>query len=139
MDLPLCDDAATAVAACGLVARSHVQDDDLLWITDRFRALANRLPRRIVVPLTCRTMAGFDLQLSNAMGPPEASRTAGVATVGMCPFPVGGPSALTVTLATHAGVASVGIVTDRQAIPDPELLVHHLEDGFKAVIALARD
>jgi diacylglycerol O-acyltransferase len=139
LDMPLRDDAAVAVTECGRVASSHIRDDDVLWVLDRFRALANRLPRRVVVPMTRRTMGGYDLQLSNAMGPTErGTSTTGVETLATCPLPIG-PSALTITLATFAGDVSVGVCTDRVAIPDPELLVHHLEEGFKAVIALAAD
>jgi hypothetical protein len=139
VELPLLDDPATAVVECGRVARSHTQDEDVLWLLDRFRALANRLPRRLTVPITRKTMAGFDLQLSNARGPDERNTFFGVTTLAQCPFPVGGPSAVTITMATFGGRADLGIVTDRAAIPDPELLVHHLEEGLKAVIALAVD
>ena len=135
--LPLCDDPAAAVKLCGEVSRAHREDRDVLWVIDRFRAFANRLPRRLVVPMTKKTMAGVDMQISNVAGDPERTWTAGVENLTGVALPVGGPSALTLLLVSGAGKANLGIVTDRAAIPDPEHLVACLEHGIAAVSALA--
>ena len=116
---------------------THREDRDVLWVIDRFRAFANRLPRRLVVPMTKKTMAGVDMQISNVAGDPERTWTAGVENLTGVALPVGGPSALTLLLVSGAGKANLGIVTDRAAIPDPEHLVACLEHGIAAVSALA--
>jgi diacylglycerol O-acyltransferase / wax synthase len=138
MPLPLIDDPATAVKACRELSRSHRDDEDVMWLTDRFRALANRMPRRLVVPMTRRTLSGINVQLSCIHGPQEKPVPMnGVVGMGGCGLPIGAPGALAVTLATSWERADAGIMMDRVAIRDPEVLLRHIEDAFAAVAALA--
>jgi diacylglycerol O-acyltransferase len=113
--LPLLDDPVAAIKACGEVSREHRQDKDVLFVIDRFRALANRLPKRIVVPMTKKMMTGVDLQISNVAGNPRQTYTAGVANLGGVALPVGGLNALAITMASRADRATVGVVSDRTA------------------------
>ncbi len=136
--LPLCDDAAEAVKLCGEVSREHQADKDVLFVIDRLRAFANRLPKRIVLPMTKTTMGGVDLQISNVVGLQRQTYSAGVANLKGVSFPVGGLNALAITMISRAeGGASLAIVSDRAAIPDPENLVRRLQEGFAEVAALA--
>ena len=137
LDLPVCSDPAAAVKSCGFVARSHLDDRDVLWLIDRSRAIANRLPQRLMGRISQRQMRGFDLQLSNVAGTPVRTYEGGVEILAACGLPTSGPSALTVILSSGAGVAHVGITTDPAAIPDPEHLVAHIDEAFRAVIGLA--
>jgi diacylglycerol O-acyltransferase len=135
--MPLCDDAATAVKLCGEVASEHRADKDVLYVIDRLRAFANRLPKRIVVPMTRRQMGGVDLQISNVYGNPRTTYFGGVRSLKGVPFPVGGLNALAITMVTRGGRADIGIVSDRVAIPDGEHLARRVREGFEEVAALA--
>ena len=137
VELPVCEDPAEAVKACAAVVRGHLEDHDVLWLLDRFRAIANRLPQRLLGRITERQMRGFDLQLSNSAGLPARSYVAGVETIGQCGLAVTGPSALTIILSSNGGIASLGISTDPVAITDPEHLVARIDEAFRAVIGLA--
>ena len=137
VDLPLGTDASELTKASHEVARAHLDDHDVLWLLDRFRALANRLPRRVIVPITRKTMAGYDVQMSSIAGPSEWTPNAGVHTLAATALPIG-PSGLTLTFVSGPGVADLGITSDRASIPDPEHLVACLRAGFDAVIALGR-
>ena len=137
LPMPLCDDPATAIKLCGEMAREHRADDDVLFVIDRFRAFANRLPKRIVGPMTRRTMSGVDLQISNVAGNPRRTYFGGVASLKGVALPVGGLSALAITMVSHGGRADVGIVSDKVALPDGDLLVRRIQEGFDAVAALA--
>ena len=137
LPLPLCDDPATAVKLCGEVANEHRADTDVLFVIDRLRAFANRLPKRVVVPMTKRQMSGVDLQISNVFGNPRQTYFGGVASLKGVAMPVGGLNALAITMASRAGRADVGIVSDRVAMPDGENLARRIEEGFAAIAALA--
>jgi WS/DGAT/MGAT family acyltransferase len=137
IDLPLGDDPTQAVKACHDLVRAHLEDRDLLWLIDRGRAIANRLPRRLMLPLTRKGTAGYDMQISNIFGPPRRASSTGVQTLGSCGLPMG-PSALTLALVSSSDIADLGITTDRASIPDPENLTARLEQGFQAIIDLAR-
>jgi hypothetical protein len=137
LGLPLVDDAATAVKTCGEVARTHKDDRDVLWLIDRFRALANRMPKRLVANATRKTLQGIDLQISNIQGIPVRYWVAGVECLRGVPFPVACPSALSMILVSNRGTGEIGLTTDPAAIPDPEHLIDRILEGFAEVAALA--
>jgi diacylglycerol O-acyltransferase len=135
--LPLLDDAETALKQCREVARSHREDRDVLWLIDRFRAFANRLPTALVVKATRRTMQGIDLQVSNVQGIPLRHWVAGVEPLRTAPFPVALSSGVAMILQSSAGRAELGLTTDPATIKDPEHLIDRILEGFAEVAALA--
>ncbi len=137
LGLPLCEDAATAVKACGEVSRAHRDDRDVLWVIDRLRAMANRAPRRLVVAASKKTLTGVDLQISNVPGISRRMWVGGVETLRGTAFNIGGPSALSLILQGGSPTGHLGMETDPAAIHDPEHLVERLAEGFAAVAALA--
>ena len=134
--LPLLDDPAVAVKECRAVSRTLRDDVDGLYLIERFRTLANRLPKALVRRFMVRAIDGLDLSLSNVKGMPVRTWIAGVEVLDTVPFIVGGP-ALCITLISGAGLATLGVVTCPEAIPDPALLMRRLEEGIAEVSALA--
>ena len=138
LGLPLLDDAETALKQCREVARSHREDRDVLWLIDRFRAFANRLPTALVVNATRRTLQGIDLQVSNVQGIPTRHWVAGVEPLRSAPFPVALSSGVAMILQSSAGRAELGLTTDPATIKDPQHLIARLLEGFVEVAALAK-
>ena len=136
LGLPVLDDAATALKECREVAGAHKEDQDVLWLIDRFRAIANRLPKGLVAGATRKTLQGVDLQISNVQGIPVRFWVAGVESLRGVPFPVACPSAISMILMSSRGSAQIGLTTDPEAIPDPEHLIERILEGFAEVSAL---
>jgi hypothetical protein len=139
LELPLLDDARDAVTTAAEVSRAHRNDKDVVWIIDRLRALANRLPRRLVVPEAAKTLKNMDLQISNLPGNPFRVWIAGVESLRGFSFPTAGPGLAMIFSGARNDRATLAISTDPEAIRDPEHLVDRLREGFDEVIALGAD
>jgi diacylglycerol O-acyltransferase len=135
--LPLLDDAAVAVKESRALSRAQRDDKEALWMFDRFRALANRLPKAGVRALFGRSVKSLDLSLSNVKGMPLRNWIAGVEVLDTTAYIVGGP-AIGATLISLPDHASLGVVTCPEAIPDPERLMARIAEGIAEVSALAR-
>ncbi len=136
LPLPLLEDATTAVKACQAVSRTFREDDDLLWLLDRFRAAANRAPKPILKHWLGGAMKGIDVSVSNVKGMPVRNWVAGVEILDTYPFLIGGP-AVAATLLSGPERAILGVVTCPEAVPDPEHLMHRFAEGIAEVAALA--
>jgi WS/DGAT/MGAT family acyltransferase len=136
LQLPLLEDAAIAVKESRAVSRALRDDRDALVLMDRFRTIGNRLPKAAIRSLFVRSMGGIDLSLSNVKGMPLRNWIAGVEVLDTVPFIVGGP-ALCITLISGPALASLGVVTCPEAVPDPDLLMQRLEEGIAEVSSLA--
>ena len=135
MELPLVDDASIALKACMDLTRTARTDTDLLWLTDRLRAVGNRMPRALIARFIATSMHALDLSVSNVRGAPVRQWVAGVEVLDTLPF-LAGSGALSVTLVSGAEHASLGVVTCPVAITDPEQLMARLAEGFAEVAAL---
>jgi diacylglycerol O-acyltransferase len=136
LQLPLLDDVAVAVKECRAVSRALRDDEDALYLMDRFRTVGNRMPKALLRSLFVRSMNGIDVTLSNVKGMPMRAWIAGVEVLDTVPFIVGGP-ALCITLISGPGHATLGVVSCPEAIPDPDVLMRRLEEGIAEVSALA--
>jgi WS/DGAT/MGAT family acyltransferase len=134
--LPLLDDPALAVKESRALSRAQQDDKDALWMFDRFRALANRLPKAGLRALFGRSVKSLDLSLSNVKGMPLRNWIAGVEVLDTTAYIVGGP-AIGATLVSLPDHASLGVVTCPEAIPDPERLMARIAEGIADVSALA--
>jgi diacylglycerol O-acyltransferase len=135
--LPLLDDAAEAVKSCGAVSRAHRDDQDVLWLLDRFRAAGNRLPKSVIARLWGPSVKAIDLSISNVKGMPLRNWVAGVEVLDTIPFIVGGP-AIAATLLSGPNGATLGVVTDPECVADPAHLMARLAEGIAEVAALAQ-
>jgi hypothetical protein len=135
--LPLLHDAAEAVKSCGAVSRAHRDDQDVLWLLDRFRAAGNRLPKSVIARLWGPSVKAIDLSISNVKGMPLRNWVAGVEVLDTIPFIVGGP-AIAATLLSGPNGATLGVVTDPECVADPAHLMARLAEGIAEVAALAQ-
>lgn len=136
LELPIHDEITAAIKECAEVSRIHRDDTDVLWLIDRLRALANRLPRRLVVNATKKATAGFDLQVSNVNGIPVRYWIAGVESLRGFTFPTAGPG-VAIIMSSSRGKANLALSTCPEAIKDPEHLLDRISGAFDEVYALA--
>jgi hypothetical protein len=88
--------------------------------------------------MTLKSSSSLNLQASNFPGLSRPSYLAGARIERMYPFgPVPG-SAMMATLVTHDGIACIGVATDHDAVPDPDLLNECMREGLAEVLALAK-
>ena len=100
--------------------------------------VASRLPAAALAALSLRFARGIDLQASNIPGLTRPAYLAGARIERMYVFgPVPG-SAIMATLVSHEGMCCVGIATDHDAVPDPEVLAGCFEHGLREVVALGQ-
>jgi hypothetical protein len=99
--------------------------------------LTSRLPAGVLTAVTLRSSSALDLQASNFPGLARPAYLAGARMERMYPFgPVPG-SAMMSTLVTHDGVCCIGVTTDNDAVPDPDLLNACMRQALDEVLELA--
>jgi len=99
--------------------------------------LLNRLPTTALTGLFGSMMKGLDFTTSNVPGAPFPVYLAGTPLVAQFPFgPLSG-AATNITLLSYQNDLNIGVNSDPAAIPDPEVLIASLEEGFADVLALA--
>ncbi len=135
MEMALLDDAAMAVKRCIELTRAHIADTDVLWLNERLRGVANRLPPAVTGRMMAKAMHALDLSVSNVRGAPMRQWVAGVEVLATLPF-LAGSSALAISLVSGGGHATLGVVTCPEAIRDPENLMARLAEGIAEVSAL---
>jgi hypothetical protein len=98
--------------------------------------LTSRLPAGVLTAITLRSSSALDLQASNFPGLARPAYLAGARMERMYPFgPVPG-SAMMSTLVTHEGVCCIGVTTDNDAVPDPDLLNACMQEALDEVLGL---
>lgn len=97
-------------------------------------AILNALPSAALASM----MKNIDLVASNVPGIPVPIYLAGARATGFFGLgPIAG-TALNCTLVSYAGRCSIGVHSDRSAVPDPEVLRDCLRDGFDEVLRSAK-
>ncbi|MGZ6736055.1 MAG: wax ester/triacylglycerol synthase domain-containing protein [Nocardioides sp.] len=108
---------------------------DFLGVT---APVTSRLPSPLLAALSVRFAGAIDLQASNIPGINRSAYLAGARIERMFVFgPVPG-SAIMATLLSHEDTCCIGVVTDQQAVPDPDVLLACVERGLAEVLALGR-
>ncbi len=99
--------------------------------------LLNRLPTSVVTALFGTMVKSVDFTTSNVPGAPFPVYLAGVRMLAQFPFgPLAG-AALNITLLSYQNDLNIGIASDPEAVPDPDLLVSSLSEGFDDVLDVA--
>ena len=108
-----------------------------LRFAEAFAGLLRRLPAALRLRLFGGMLKGVDVLASNVAGVTFPLYLAGARIGGLVAFgpPLG--AALNVTLLTYLDRASIGVVTDTRAVPDPDVLMACLQEGFAEVLASA--
>ena len=113
-----------------------VRQEPALDFLGRAAPLVSRLPGPLLAALTLRFSHSIDLQASNIAGLTRGAYIGGARIGRMFVFgPVPG-SAIMATLLSHEGTCCVGVATDNDAVPDPDVLVECFERGLDEVVAL---
>jgi WS/DGAT/MGAT family acyltransferase len=107
--------------------------EPVLASTDAVAGVLNRLPTTMVTRLFGSMLKGVDFTTSNVPGVPMPVYLCGPRLVAQYPFgPLSG-AATNITLLSYLDDLHIGINTDRAAVPDPDVLVECLEEGFAEV------
>ena len=101
--------------------------------TEAIAEVLNLLP----IGVTGGMLRHVDLLASNVPGFGSSVYLAGARVEGFYPFGATLGSAANVTLMSYNGTCNIGIDTDGSAVPDPDLFVRCMRDGFAEVLALA--
>ena len=112
-------------------------DEEALEVVPALVAELTRLPTTAATRVFRRLLSGTDAQASNVPGSPLPMYLLGNRLVEQFPFGPTTTSALNVTLLSYVDSLDLGIVTNAGAVPDPEILVDKIRDGFDTVLALA--
>lgn len=108
-----------------------------LAIVPALSAQIARLPTPTATRVFRRLMTGTDVQASNVPGSPLPMFLLGRPLLHQFPFGPTTTSALNVTLLSYVNGLDIGVASNTGAIPDPAVLLEHLEAGFEEVLALA--
>jgi diacylglycerol O-acyltransferase len=108
-----------------------------LAFTEAVAGILNRLPTGITTQVFGGMLKGMDFVTSNVPGAPIPVYLAGAQVEANYALgPLSG-AAINATLLSHLDDVFVGINSDPAAVPDPELLVECLEEGFAEVRKVA--
>jgi diacylglycerol O-acyltransferase / wax synthase len=99
--------------------------------------ILTRLPSRLTTQLFGSMLKGVDFTTSNVPGAPMDVFLGGARVEATFPFgPLSG-AALNITLMSGPEEVFIGVNTDPAAVPDPEVLVECLQEGFDEILKLA--
>jgi WS/DGAT/MGAT family acyltransferase len=128
-------DPATRLRAIReLVARQRAEP--ALGLLDDVSGMLRRLPTPVYTALFGSMLKGVDFVTSNVPGPPFETFLSGARVEEVFGFgPLSGAAA-NLTLFSYLDRLGLAINTDRAAVPDPEVFLACVEDGFAEVLAL---
>ena len=136
--LPVDDpDPRARVKIAGAIVRAW-RAEPALASTDVLAAGLNLLPRPVVTRLFAGMLRSIDVDVTDVPGLDHPAFLGGARIERLWAFAPPTGAALSVTLLSHAGTCGIGLVCDRRAVADPELLTTCLEAALAEVIALGR-
>jgi diacylglycerol O-acyltransferase len=113
-----------------------IRDEPAVSLTDALATVFNALPMALTTSFLGAMFKCADFVASNMAGAPVPVYLAGARLDRVFAFgPLSG-AAVNFTLISHCGVCCVGVNTDSVAVPDPEVLVEHLDAAFAEILAL---
>jgi len=114
-----------------LVARQR--SEPALASTDAIAGVLNRLPTTVTTSLFGSMLKGVDFITSNVPGTPVPVYVAGAQVEANFPFGPMSGAATNVVLLSYVDELHIGVNTDPAAIPDPEVFVECLQEGFEEI------
>jgi hypothetical protein len=117
-----------------LVGRQRAEP--ALAMTDGLANLLNRLPTTATTGIFGAMLKGVDFITSNVPGAPVPVYLGGGRVESHFAFGPMTGAAANVTLLSYADDLNIGITTDPAAVPDPEVFVDCLRDGFEEITKL---
>jgi diacylglycerol O-acyltransferase len=109
------------------------RNEPALTLTDSIAGVLNRLPTALVTELFGSMLKGVDFVTSNVPGVPVPVFFAGAALESQLAFgPLSG-AATNITLVSYLDDLHIGVNMDRAAIPDRDVFIECLAEGFDEV------
>jgi diacylglycerol O-acyltransferase / wax synthase len=128
-------DPAERMKAIGTLVRSW-RAEPALRMTSTLAGVLNRLPTATSTALFGGMLKCVDFVTSNVPGAPIPVFVGGAEIEGFYAFAPPSGSAVNVTLVSHCNQCCIGIVTDTSAVPDPDVLVESIREGFAEIVSL---
>jgi diacylglycerol O-acyltransferase len=128
-------DPGARMKAIGTLVRSW-RAEPALRMTSTLAGVLNRLPTATSTALFGGMLKCVDFVTSNVPGAPIPVFVGGAEIEGFYAFAPPSGSAVNVTLVSHCNQCCIGIVTDTSAVPDPDVLVESLREGFAEIVSL---
>jgi diacylglycerol O-acyltransferase / wax synthase len=125
------DPVSRMLAVRELVAAQRAEP--ALASTDAIAGVLNRLPTMVVTQLFGSMLKGVDFITSNVPGTPVALYVAGARIEANFPFGPRSGAAANVVLLSYIDELHIGVNTDPAAVPDPDVFLACLEEGFEEV------
>jgi WS/DGAT/MGAT family acyltransferase len=104
-----------------------------LAFTDAIAGVLNRLPTSTVTSLFGGMLKGVDFVTTNVPGAPFPVYLAGAKVEGNFAFAPLSGSAANIALLSYLDELQIGVNTDPAAVPDPDLFIACLEEGFEEI------
>lgn len=108
-----------------------------LSLTDTLAIALNGLPTQAVTAVFGSMLKNVDFIATNVPGLPLRAYLAGAELLRQYAFAPPSGASVNVALLSHVGHCCIGVNIDRAAIPDTEVFVACLEEGFEEVMTLA--
>ena len=115
----------------GLVTEQRAEP--ALAFTDAIAGVLNRLPTGAVTQLFGSMLKGIDFVTSNVPGAPFPVYLAGSRVEANFAFAPLSGAAANITLLSHIDEIQVGVNTDPAAVPDPDVFLACLQEGFDEI------
>lgn len=116
---------------------NEIRAEPAVQLTDALAGILNQLPTTITTALFGSMLKGADFVTSNVPGAQFPIYSAGAELERMYAFAPLAGAAINVTLLSSCGTCCIGVNVDSVAVPDPDVFLRHLEEGFAEVLALA--
>lgn len=107
-----------------------------IGMTEVLAGVLNRLPSALATALFGAMLKGSDFVASNVPGSPLPLWFAGARVQRNYAFGPTSGAAANITLLSNFDMCCIGVLTDRQAIPDPDRFLECLRAGFDEVLAV---
>ena len=133
--VPVAVDSTSGRIAAMREAVSAVRTERSLEHTEAIAGFLNLMPKGVIGAM----LKGVDFLASNVPGVPVPLWLEGTRVTAFFPFGPTAGSAVNITLMTYNGSCCIGVNMDATAIPDPDLLVDSLREGFAEVCALTSE
>jgi WS/DGAT/MGAT family acyltransferase len=114
-----------------------VRDEPALGFMDTMAPALSRLPSVVSATMTERVTRSIDVQASNVRGLDREAYFAGSKVLRTFAFGPAPGCALMVTLISYNGTCCIAVTLDVAAVPDYDVFMRCLQDGFDEVAALA--
>ncbi|MFN8050776.1 MAG: wax ester/triacylglycerol synthase family O-acyltransferase [Acidimicrobiales bacterium] len=129
------DDPVDRMRVVGSIARRW-RAEPALDSSDAIALVLDRLPTPVTTAVFGAMLKHVDVVVTNVPGIPSRSYLAGAELLREYAFAPPTGAALNVALVSHVHTACIGIVSDGAAIPDHDVLVECLVEGFDEVLGL---